>query len=81
MAPLSKVRSVPAIPDCIVPAESTTSSGYMGGVEVEEQNAGVGEAWSMFTLTTRGAVVGQVGCTLADPAVYRLCCLELEMYT
>jgi hypothetical protein len=70
IAAIGQARNVPAIPDCILAADFTTSSEYLGGGKYEEQSAGVGEAWSMFTLTTRGdAVVGLVGCTLADPAV------------
>jgi hypothetical protein len=49
----------------------------------EKVDATDGEAWSMFTLTTRGdALVGQAGgSTLADPAFYRPCSLGLHFHT
>jgi hypothetical protein len=71
---------VPEIPDCMIASDVTTADGEeKSGVKVDATD---GEAWSMFTLTTRGdALVGQAGGnTLADPAVCRLCSLGLHVH-
>lgn len=64
-----RFRTAWLLPD--VPTSLVESGVLVGGVEVD---AGDFEAWSMFTLTTRGAaVVGQAGgSNLADLAVGRL---------
>lgn len=65
-------REVPEIPDCMFASEYNRLFVFccdcsMDGVKVDARGY---EAWSMFTLTTRGDAVGQAcRCPLAGLAV------------